>query len=114
MEETKFSAGTLHTTYGDRLRITGPEAVPEELRAAIREHRNEIMAAVCVKNPPIPWMWTMVSRYLGEGSYRVTLRQLAAHVAAFIGLHPAHDGPRLAPIIAEALRGDRGANGGAA
>jgi hypothetical protein len=71
------------------------------------------MAAVCVKNPPIPWMWTMVSRYL-EGSYRVTLEMLAAHVAAFIGLHPAHDGPRLAPIIAEALRGDRGVNGGAA
>jgi hypothetical protein len=57
----------------------------------------------------------LVERYLsGEeieirregwrGPYRVGLAMLAANVAAFIGLHPAVDGPRLEAIIEEALR----------
>jgi len=119
VEATHTGAGTLLTTYADKLLVSGPEAVTDDLRRAIRENRDEIMAAVCVTSQPTPWMWTMLSRYLDgtevmarregwKGPYRVSLAMLAAHVASFIGLHPAHDGPRLAPIIEEALRRDSG------
>jgi hypothetical protein len=107
--------GVQTITYADKLRVLGRERLTPELREAVREHRDELMAAACVLRPPVPWMRTLVARYLsGEADdvrrdgwrdeYRVRLAMVAANVAAFIGLHPAHDGPRLEPIIEETLR----------
>ncbi len=105
-----------HTlTVGDRLYVEGPEALPEDLRQAVREHRDELLAAACVIRPPVPWLRVLVERYRSgtethvrrqgwQGPYRVRLGMVAANVASFIGLHPGEDGPRLESIIGEALR----------
>jgi hypothetical protein len=108
-------AGTHVVTYADKLQIRGHKPVPPELRSAMVAHRDELLAAACVIRPPVPWVQILVERYLTgseevvrregwKGPYRVRLAMVAANVAAFIGLHPAHDGERLEPIIEEALR----------
>ncbi len=102
-------------TVGDRLYVEGSEALPEDLRQAVREHRDELLAAACVIRPPVPWLRVLVECYRSgtethvrrqgwQGPYRVRLGMVAANVASFIGLHPGEDGPRLEPIIEEALR----------
>jgi hypothetical protein len=93
--------GSHAVTYGDKVVVRGPDAPDDELRQAIVDHRDELLAAACVIRPPVGWLVFLVGRYRES---RAPLGMLAANVAAFIGLHPAHDGPRLEPIIEEALR----------
>ena len=114
--ETDEDHGGAHAvTYGDKLLVRGHEDLTDELRALVREHRDELLAAACVMRPPVPWLRVLVDRYRSgyeievrrsgwKGPYPIRLGMVAANVAAFIGLHPAHDGPRLEPIIEEALR----------
>jgi hypothetical protein len=87
-------------TYADKLQVRGHKPVPPELREAMVTHRDELLAAACVIRPPVGWLEFLVGRYC-EG--RAPLKMVAANVAAFIGSHPAHDGPRLEAIIEEAL-----------
>ena len=102
-------------TVGDRLYVEGPEALPDDLRQAVREHRDELLAAACVIRPPVPWLRVLVERHRSgtethvrrqgwQGPYRVRLGMVAANVASFMGLHPGEDGLRLESIIEEALR----------
>jgi hypothetical protein len=88
-------------TYADKLLVRGDDPLAPHLREAVRGHRDELLAAACVIRPPAGWLEFLVARYR-DG--RAPLGMLAANVAAFIGLHPAHDGPRLEAIIEEALR----------
>jgi hypothetical protein len=117
---TRVEAGEDHggahvVTYGDKLLVRGHEDLTPELRDLVRKYRDELLAAACVMRPPVPWLRVLVDRYRAgyeievrrggwKGPYRIRLAMVAANVAAFIGLHPAHDGPRLEPIIEEALR----------
>ncbi len=93
--------GSHAVTYGEKLIVRGDAAPPDHLRQGIVEHRDELLAAACVIRPPVGWLDFLVGRYR-EG--RAPLGMLAANVAAFIGLHPAHDGERLEAIIEAALR----------
>jgi hypothetical protein len=115
VEVSRHKVGEQHVNYADKLRVTGVAPVPEEKRAAIKEMRDEIMAAVIVMNPPIPWVWTIVTRYLEgsvvrvrrrgwKGPYKVSLTMLSAQVASFMGLDPVRDGQRLRPVIEETLK----------
>ena len=88
-------------SYADKLWIRTPQPLTDELRAAIRANRDELLAAACVLDPPVPWLATLVRRYRTGRANRV---MLANNVAAFMGLHPGEEGPRLAPIIEEVLR----------
>jgi hypothetical protein len=107
--------GPQSLTYADRLYVEGPRFLTDDLRGAIRANRDELLAAACVLNPPARWLRVLVERYLSgcavevrregwKGPYPVRLVMLAANVVGFVGLHPADDGPRLEPIIEEALR----------
>ncbi len=115
VEVSEEHGGTHAVTYADNLLVRGAYPLTPELREIVREHRDELLAAACVIRPPVPWLRVLVDRYRTgyevevrrsgwKGPYRVRLAMVAANVAAFIGLHPAHDGPRLEPIIEEALR----------
>ena len=116
VETTVRQGDGVHTlTLADRLYVEGPEVLSDDLRQAVREHRDELLAAACVIRPPVPWLRVLVERYRSgeetrvrrkgwKGPYRVRLGMVAANVASFIGLHPGEDGPRLEPIIEEALR----------
>jgi hypothetical protein len=114
-ETHDHKVGAQAITYADKLQVRGDDPIPEELCEDIAAHRDELLAAACVLDPPVRWILILVERYLsGEeievrrdgyrGPYRVRLAMLAANVASFIGLHPAHDGPRLEPIIREVLQ----------
>jgi hypothetical protein len=94
------SKGPQPITYADKLWITTPQPLTDELRDAIHAHRDELLAAACVIAPPVPWLATLVGRYW-DG--RANLAMLANNVAAFMGLHPGEDGPRFAQIISEVL-----------
>jgi hypothetical protein len=87
-------------TYAARLWVETPQPLTDDLRGAIRAKRDELLAAACVLSPPVPWIATLVRRYRAGGT---PLAMLAANVAAFMQLHPAHDGPGLEPIIEEVL-----------
>jgi hypothetical protein len=89
-------------TCADKLQVRGNEPLPPDLSEAIAAHRDELLAAACVIRPPVGWLSFLVRRYR-DG--RAPLAMLAANVAAFMGTHPAHDGPRLEPMIEEALKG---------
>ena len=116
VETTVRQGDGVHTlTLADRLYVEGPEVLSDDLRQAVREHRDELLAAACVIRPPVPWLRVLVERHRSgeethvrregwKGPYRVRLGMVAANVASFIGLHPGEDGPRLEPIIEEALR----------
>jgi hypothetical protein len=93
--------GAHAVTYADELVVAGPEAPPDYLREAMRAYKPELLAAACVMEPPVAWLQVLVRR-CSQG--RVPVAMLAANVAAFIGLHPAHDRERLEPTIEEALR----------
>jgi hypothetical protein len=81
-------------------------------------HRDELLAAACVMDPPVSWLRELASRCRrgvvfvstrtdakGERiTYRITPEVLAANVASFIGKHPARDGPTLVPTVRHALR----------
>ena len=101
IEAHGHKVGAQTVTYGDKLLVRGGEPLPPDLRAAVADHRDELLAAACVIRPPVGWLNFLVGRYR-EG--RAALSMLAANVAAFVGLHPAYDGPRLEAIIEEALR----------
>jgi hypothetical protein len=115
VEAHDHKVGAQAITYADKLLVLGDEPLTPDLRVAVREHRDELLAAACVIRPPEPWLRILVERHGTSeavevkrdgwnGPYRVRLAMLAANVAAFIGLHPAHDGPRLEPIIGEVLK----------
>ena len=89
-------------TYADKLQVLGVEPLPPDLSEAVAAHRDELLAAACVIRPPVSWLAFLVGRYRVG---RAPLRMLPANVAAFVGLHPAHDGPRLVPIIRNVLEG---------
>jgi hypothetical protein len=97
----EHKVGPHPVTYAHKL-VVRPAGLPDELREAVREHRDELLAAACVIRPPVPWLAVLVDRYL-EG--RATLAMLAANLAGFCGLHPAHDGARLEWVVAEVLHG---------
>jgi hypothetical protein len=120
LEVTHHKVGEQMVTYAEQLRVTGVAPVSEEKRAAIKEMRDEIMSAVIVTNPPIPWVWTIVTRYLEgsvvtvrrggwKGPYKVSLAMLSAQVASFMGLDPVRDGRRLRSVIEQALNREEGA-----
>jgi hypothetical protein len=88
-------------TSAEKLWVSTPPPLTDDLRASIRAHRDELLAVACVINPPVPWMRVLVERY--RNGRTVPLAMVAANVAAFIGLDPATAGPRLVPIIREAL-----------
>ncbi len=111
----EHKVGAHPVTYADGLTISGPEPLTDEDRAALLADKPIFLAAACVMRPPVPWLRVLVDRYRTgyeievrrsgwKGPYRIRLAMVAANVAAFIGLHPAHDGPRLEPIIEEVLR----------
>jgi hypothetical protein len=115
VELSEANGGAHSITYADKLLIKGPSALTPELREVVAEYRDELLAAACVMDPPVSWLRVLVDRYYSgyavevrrigwKGPYQVRLAMIAANVAAFIGLHPAHDGPRLEAIIEEALR----------
>jgi hypothetical protein len=129
VEKVAHKVGSQFITYGEQLRLEGTEPPPEKLRAAIAANLDELLAAACVIDPPVPWIGELAKRNRGAPGHRmetkrlipyrkrdgtvglklapvtttVTLQTLAANIAAFISLHPAADGPRLEPIIEEAL-----------
>jgi hypothetical protein len=101
-------------TYADKLVVRGREPLPAELRVAVAEHRDDLLAAACVLGPPVGWLQVLVERYRSgheeivrrdgwRGPYRVGLAMLAANVAAFLGQHPAHDGLRYEGVLNRAL-----------
>ncbi len=119
VEYLAHGTGAHRTTYADKLLIQGPEEPLPEIMLAMRECRDEFLAAACVLRPPVGWLKELVERHRGgyqhvwksrrdgNGNLLVTgisLECLAANVASFIGLHP-HEGLRLEGIIREALRG---------
>ncbi|MDP9481473.1 MAG: hypothetical protein M3R38_38390 [Actinomycetota bacterium] len=115
VEVSEEHGGAHSVTFADNLLVKGHTALTPELRAVVREYRDELLAAACVIRPPVPWLRVLVDRYRTgyevevrrsgwKGPYRVRLAMVAANVAGFVGLHPAHDGPRLEPVIEEVLR----------
>src|SRR5215213_4817471 len=92
----EHKVGAQSITYGDKLLVRGLEPLPHDLRQAVLDHRDELLAAACVIKPPVGWLDFLVGR-CREG--RASIGMLAANVASFIELHPARDGPRLAAII---------------
>jgi hypothetical protein len=133
VEETVHKFGTQRTTYGDRLRVEGAKPPPEELRVAIAENLDELLAAACIIRPPVPWIAKLVGRCqhghtmeakrllpyrkrdgtvglkTGPVTTTTTPQTVAANLASFIRLHPARDRERLEPIIREVLRADEAA-----
>jgi hypothetical protein len=101
VEEVRHKVGAQYITYADKVYVKGPENPPEDLLQAIRANRDALLAAACVLEPPVPWLQLLTRRY-SEGA--APLSMLAANVASFMGLHPAHDGARLQPIVEEVLR----------
>jgi hypothetical protein len=113
---TRRGEGAYAITHGHLLTVRG-SAPPDDLAAAMAEHRDELLAAACVLNPPVAWLQELANRCRmgfvfvstrtdasGEKiAYRITTEVLAANVAAFLGRHPAHDGPALVPILHHAL-----------
>jgi hypothetical protein len=97
----EHKVGEQSITYGEKLLVRGLEPLPHDLRQAVADHRDELLAAACVIRPPVRWLGFLVGR-CREG--RASVGMLAANVASFIGLHPAHDGGRLEAIIEEVLR----------
>jgi hypothetical protein len=97
----EHKVGAQSITYGDKLLVRGLEPLDHDLRQAVADHRDELLAAACVIRPPVGWLDFLVGR-CREG--RASIGMLAANVASFIGLHSAQDGPRLEAIIEEALR----------
>jgi hypothetical protein len=104
-EVHEHKVGVHAITYADKLVVRGPEKLPPDVHDAVLVHRDELLAAASVMNPPVGWLEVLIRRHR-EG--RTPLRMLAANVAAFVGLNPAHDGPKLAAIIKEALKAKRG------
>ena len=100
VEVTAHKVGAQAVTYGDKCVVRGPQAPPEHLREAMHAYRKELLAAACVVAPPVPWVAFLVGRCKAG---RAPIIMLAANIATFIGLHPAHDVSRLEPIIEEAL-----------
>jgi hypothetical protein len=97
----EHKVGAQFISYGDKLLVSGLEPLPHELRQAVSNHRDELLAAACVIRPPVGWLDFLVGRCRED---RASVGMLAANVASFIGLRPAHDGGRLEAIIEEALR----------
>jgi len=97
----EHKVGAQSITYGDKLLVRGLEPLPHDLRQAVLDHRDELLAAACVIRPPVGWLAFLVGS-CQEG--RASIGMLSANVASFIGLHPTHDGGRLEAIIEEALR----------
>jgi hypothetical protein len=108
-------------TYADQLVTAGPERVPDHLREAIVADKPLFLAAACVLDPPTPWLRELVRRCrtgavyvsdrrtapVGAGGaleYRITPGVLAANIAAFVGLDPIDDAPRIEKVIRSALR----------
>ncbi len=116
IEEIEHRAGVQCVTYADKLVVRGSEPLPPDLRADIAEHRDELLVAACVLHPPVGWLKVLIAHYRTgheeivrrngwKGPYRVGLAMLAANVAAFIGQHPARDGPRYEVLITHTLQG---------
>jgi hypothetical protein len=100
-EDVEHRAGVQLLTYADRLKVSGPEPLPPKVRADVAAHRDQLLAAACVLEPPIGWMEVMVGR---TRAGQLPLKMLSASVAAFMGQHPAHDGERYEEIIEQTLR----------
>jgi hypothetical protein len=66
----EHKVGPHPVTYAHKL-VVRPAGLPDELREAVREHRDELLAAACVIRPPVPWLAVLVDRYLeGEPPWR--------------------------------------------
>lgn len=114
VETFDHKVGTQAITFADKLLVVGDEPLTPELRAAVKAHRDELLVIACLLRPPVGWLQILVERYRSgheeivhrdgwKGLYRVGLAMLAANVAAFVGQHPAHDGPRYEGVIDRAL-----------
>jgi hypothetical protein len=96
--------GTHVVTRADQLRVQGGDGpLREPLVSRIREHQPYLLAAACVRRPPMAWLRHLVAR-ARKGQFPVVT--LCAHVASFCGRHP-HDGLVLEDIIRAALGGRR-------
>jgi hypothetical protein len=120
--------GSQAITYADRLEVRGgPGELPDELRDGIAAHRDELLAAACILNPPVGWIAGAVRR-LREGvrtenarqvpykkrdgsvalknarvAVAVTPDSLAANLAVFMSYAAVHDADRLLPGVVAAL-----------
>jgi hypothetical protein len=89
-------------TYVDRLLVSGgPGALEETLREMVRRQKPYLLAAACVRLPPVQWLEIMVARCR---SGHAPLPALAANLAGLLGKDPVEYGPRLEAIIEEALK----------
>jgi hypothetical protein len=111
----RLTVRTRIEVHDHKLQVRGDDPIPPHLAEEIRAHRDELLAAACVIDPPVSWLRVLVERCRSgremevrregwRGPYRIRLAMVAANVAAFIGLHPNEDGPLLERIIEEALR----------
>jgi hypothetical protein len=90
-------------TYADKLLVFGgPGPLDEMLREAVREHQPYLLAAACVREPPIEWLRHVVDGYRGG---QLPAQAVSANVASFMGKSPVRDGAEFEPIIVEALNG---------
>ena len=110
LEVVQHHVGPHLITYADKLRVK-PVDIPEPLQLAIRAHRDELLAAACLLNPPVRWVAVLTERVLAGD---IPAPTLAADIAAFMDLNAAHDGPQLEPIVGAALRLKEQAREGAA
>jgi hypothetical protein len=100
VEVHDHKVGAHAISYGDKLLVSGgPGPLDDALRAAVKLHQPYLLAAACVRMPPVTWLDVLVSKYrLGK----VPARTLAANLAAFLGKSPVQDGLDLVPIVEEA------------
>lgn len=103
IEVHDHKVGAHAITYADKLLVSGgPGPLDDALRAMVREHQPYLLAAACVRQPPLGWVRILVKRCREK---RIPTHTLAANLAAFLGKSPVQDGPGLVPIVEEALRG---------
>src|SRR5688572_2518847 len=82
--------GSNFVRYADKLRVC-PTPTPV-LQEEIRRHRDILLAAACVLEPPVEWLRYLVGR-VRDG--KVQVRCLAANVAAFMEKDPIENAPSL-------------------
>jgi hypothetical protein len=86
----EHKVGPHPVTYAHKL-VVRPAGLPDELREAVREHRDELLATACVIRPPVPWLAVLVDRYLRGASHPGDARRQPG------GLLRAAPGPRRGP-----------------
>jgi|GEM_PF-7046977 len=101
VDEREYKPGIHRLTLAERLQVRGGDGpLPEELRAAVRRHQFELLAAACVLRPPAGWVEDVIERWR-RGA--VPGEALAAQIAGLCG-HDPREGGRLWPLLEYVLR----------